>query len=56
MTKLTKVGLFVFFAAIFLLGCQAVLVMMGSDKMGSDLVWVKYIQIIEPKSLNFRNC
>lgn len=40
MSKLTKIGLFFFFAAILLLGYQAVLAMMGSDRMGSDLVWV----------------
>jgi hypothetical protein len=40
MSKLTKIGIFFFFAAILLLGYQAVLAMMGSDKMGSDLAWI----------------
>ena len=40
MSKLTKIGLSFFFAAILLLGYQAVLALMGSDRMGSDLVWI----------------
>ena len=40
MSKLTKIGLVFFFAAILLLGFQGALALMGSDKMGSDLVWI----------------
>ena len=40
MSKLTKIGLFFFFAGILLLGYQAVLALMGSDRMGSDVVWI----------------
>jgi hypothetical protein len=40
MSKLTKIGLVFFFAAILLLGYQGALALMGSDKMGSDFVWI----------------
>jgi hypothetical protein len=39
MSKLTITGLVFISLAILLLGYQAVLALMGSDKMGSDLVW-----------------
>ena len=40
MFKLTITGLILIFSAILLLGYQALLALMGSDKMGSDLVWI----------------
>ncbi len=40
MSKLTTTGLVFLVAGILLIGYQGVLVLMGSDKMGSDLVWI----------------
>jgi hypothetical protein len=40
MSKLTKIGLIFSIAAILMLGYQGGLALMGSDKMGSDFVWI----------------
>ena len=40
MSKLTIIGLVFIFFAVLLLGYQSLLALMGSDKMGSDLVWI----------------
>ena len=40
MSKLTIIGVVFLFAGILLLGYQGLLSLTGSDKMGSDLVWI----------------
>jgi hypothetical protein len=40
MSKLTVIGMVFLFAGILLLGYQGLLALTGSDKMGSDLVWI----------------
>lgn len=40
MSKLTVIGMVFLFAGCLLLGYQGLMALAGSDKMGSDLVWI----------------
>jgi hypothetical protein len=40
MSKSTIIGLIFLFAGIILLGYQGILAFMGTDRMGSDFIWI----------------